>query len=77
MTITTSKDGFCDKSDAEIWTAWKIGFARRDFKREAWKIDSCFCFVSGCQYVAAVDLLDETKYEKSSRLTMLVFRFES
>ncbi len=44
----TSKDGFCDKSDAEILNSLKIGFqvVTRGFKREALKkIDSAFALL--------------------------------
>lgn len=62
--ITTSKDGFCDKSDAEILNslrAW-VSSCDVDFKREALKkIDSAFALWGGRQYVAAVDLLDENE----------------
>lgn len=62
--ITTSKDGFCDKSDAEILNSLKDLVSRCDvdFKREALKkIDSAFALWGARQYVAAVDLLDENE----------------
>lgn len=62
--ITTSKDGFCDKSDAEILNSLKDWVSRCDvdFKREALKkIDSAFALWGARQYVAAVDLLDENE----------------
>lgn len=62
--ITTSKDGFCDKSDAEILNSLKdwVSSCDVDFKREALKkIDSAFALWGGRQYVAAVDLLDENE----------------
>lgn len=62
--ITTSKDGFCDKSDAEILNSLRdwVSSCDVDFKREALKkIDSAFALWGGRQYVAAVDLLDENE----------------
>lgn len=62
--ITTSKDGFCDKSDAEILNSLSDWVSRCDvdFKREALKkIDSAFALWGARQYVAAVDLLDENE----------------
>lgn len=62
--ITTSKDGFCDKSDAEILNSLKDWVSRCDvdFKREALKkIDSAFALWGGAEYVAAVHLLDENE----------------
>ncbi len=53
--ITTSKDGFCDRSDAEILNSLKdwVSSCDVDFKREAEKIDSAFAGkVASC--VAAV-----------------------
>ncbi len=52
--ITTSKDGFCDKSGAEFWTAWKIGFSSCDVDLSVSleKIDSAL-FVGWQMYVAA------------------------
>ena len=58
--ITTSKDGWCEKSDAEILNNLKdwVSSCDVDFKREALKkIDSAFALWGGRQYVAAVDLL--------------------
>lgn len=62
--ITTSKDGCCSKSDAEILNSLKdwVSSCDVDFKREALKkIDSAFALWGGRQYVAAVDLLDENE----------------
>jgi hypothetical protein len=62
--ITTSKDGWCSKSDAEILNSLKdlVSSCDVDFKREALKkIDSAFALWGGRQYVAAVDLLDENE----------------
>ncbi len=55
--MATSKDGWCKKSDAEILNSLRDWVLRCDLKyskREALKkIDSCFCFVGGVEYVAA------------------------
>jgi hypothetical protein len=63
--ITTSKDGWCNKSDAEILNSLRDWVLRCDLKyskREALKkIDSAFALWGGRQYVAAVDLLDENE----------------
>lgn len=62
--ITTSKDGWCSKSDAEILNSLRdwVSSCDVDFKREALKkIDSAFALWGGRQYVAAVDLLDENE----------------
>ena len=62
--ITTSKDGWCSKSDAEILNILKdwVSSCDVDFTREALKkIDSAFALWGGRQYVAAVDLLDENE----------------
>lgn len=62
--MATSKDGWCDKSDAEILDSLKEWVSRCDvsYKREALKkIDSAFALWGGRQYVAAVDLLDENE----------------
>lgn len=62
--ITTSKDGWCNGSDAEILESLKDWVSKCDVssKREALKkIDSAFALWGGRQYVAAVDLLDENE----------------
>lgn len=62
--MATSKDGWCEKSDAEILNnlkAW-VSSCDVDFKREALKkIDSAFALWGNAEYVAAVDLLDENE----------------
>ncbi len=58
--ITTSKDGFWWQVDAEILNSLeRLLKLDVDFKREALKKIDSACFVGGCQYVAAADLLDE------------------
>ena len=62
--ITTSKDGWCEKSDAEILNSLKdwVSSCDVDFKREALKkIDSAFALWGGGLYVEAVHLLEENK----------------
>lgn len=62
--ITTSKDGFCDKSDAEILNSLKDWVSRCDvsFKREALKkIDSAFALWANDEYLSALRLLDENE----------------
>ena len=62
--IITSKDGWCDKSDAEILNSLKdwVSSCDVDFKREALKkIDSAFALWGNAEYVAAVHLLDENE----------------
>ena len=63
--ITTSKDGWCDKSDAEILNSlrdWVLKCDLKYSKREALKkIDSAFALWGARQYVAAVHLLDENE----------------
>lgn len=63
--ITTSKDGFCDKSDAEILNSLKDWVSRCDVKYvksdALKKIDSAFALWGNGQYVEAVHLLDENE----------------
>lgn len=62
--MVTSKDGWCDKEDAEILNTLRdwVSSCDVDYKREALKkIDSAFALWGGRQYVAAVDLLDENE----------------
>lgn len=62
--IATSKDGFCDKSDAEILNSLRGWVSRCDvsFKREALKkIDSAFALWANDEYLSAIRLLDENE----------------
>ena len=63
--MATSKDGWCDKSDAEILNSLRDWVLRCDLKyskREALKkIDSAFALWGGAEYEAAVHLLDENE----------------
>ena len=63
--MATSKDGWCNKSDAEILNSLRDWVLRCDLKyskREALKkIDSAFALWGGADYVAAVHLLDENE----------------
>ena len=62
--ITTSKDGWCEKSDAEILNSLRDWVSRCDvsFKREALKkIDSAFALWGNDEFVSAVNLLDENE----------------
>ena len=62
--MVTSKDGWCNRSDAEILNTLRdwVSSCDVDYKREALKkIDSAFALWGGRQYVAAVDLLDENE----------------
>lgn len=63
--ITTSKDGFCDKSDAEILNSLKDWVSRCDVKYvksdALKKIDSAFALWANGQYVSALRLLDENE----------------
>ena len=63
--ITTSKDGWCNMSDAEILNSLKDWVSRCDVKYvksdALKKIDSAFALWGARQYVAAVDLLDENE----------------
>lgn len=63
--ITTSKDGFCDKSDAEILNSLKDWVSRCDVKYvksdALKKIDSAFALWGNGRYVEAVNLLDENE----------------
>ena len=63
--MATSKDGWCDKSDAEILDSLRDWVLRCDLKyskREALKkIDCAFALWGGADYVAAVHLLDENE----------------
>lgn len=63
--ITTSKDGWCCKSDAEILNSLKDWVSRCDVKYvksdALKKIDSAFALWGGGRYVEAVHLLEENK----------------
>lgn len=63
--ITTSKDGWCDESDAEILNSLKDWVSRCDVKYvksdALKKIDSAFALWGGGRYVEAVHLLEENK----------------
>lgn len=63
--ITTSKDGWCDSSDAEILNSLKDWVSRCDVKYvksdALKKIDSAFALWGGGRYVEAVHLLEENK----------------
>lgn len=63
--ITASKDGFCDKSDAEILNSLKDWVSRCDVKYvksdALKKIDSAFALWANGQYVSALRLLDENE----------------
>lgn len=63
--ITTSKDGWCSKSDAEILNSLKDWVSRCDVKYvksdALKKIDSAFALWGGGRYVEAVHLLEENK----------------
>ena len=63
--ITTSKDGWCSKSDAEILNSLKGWVSRCDVKYvksdALKKIDSAFALWGGGRYVEAVHLLEENK----------------
>lgn len=63
--ITTSKDGWWDKSDAEILNSLKDFVSRCDVKYvksdALKKIDSAFALWGGGRYVEAVHLLEENK----------------
>lgn len=63
--ITTSKDGWCDGSDAEILNSLKDWVSRCDVKYvksdALKKIDSAFALWGARQYVEAVHLLEENK----------------
>lgn len=63
--ITTSKDGWCEKSDAEILNTLKDWVSRCDVKYvksdALKKIDSAFALWGGGRYVEAVHLLEENK----------------
>ena len=62
--MTTSKDGWCEKSDAEILNSLRDWVSRCDvsYKREALKkIDSAFALWGNDEYVSAVRLLDENE----------------
>lgn len=63
--ITTSKDGWCEKSDAEILNSLKDWVSRCDVKYvksdALKKIDSAFALWGGGRYVEAVHLLEENK----------------
>lgn len=63
--ITTSKDGWCSKSDAEILNSLKDWVSRCDVKYvksdALKKIDSAFALWANGQYVEAVHLLDENE----------------
>ena len=63
--ITTSKDGWSDKSDAEILNSLKDWVSRCDVKYvksdALKKIDSAFALWGGGRYVEAVHLLEENK----------------
>lgn len=63
--ITTSKDGWWDKSDAEILNSLKDWVLRCDVKYvksdALKKIDSAFALWGGGRYVEAVHLLEENK----------------
>ena len=63
--ITTSKDGWCGESDAEILNSLKDWVSRCDVKYvksdALKKIDSAFALWGGGRYVEAVHLLEENK----------------
>lgn len=63
--ITTSKDGWCAQSDAEILNNLKDWVSRCDVKYvksdALKKIDSAFALWGGGLYVEAVHLLEENK----------------
>lgn len=63
--ITTSKDGWCDSSDAEILNSLKDWVSRCDVKYvksdALKKIDSAFALWANGQYVSALRLLDENE----------------
>lgn len=63
--ITTSKDGWCAQSDAEILNNLKDWVSRCDVKYvksdALKKIDSAFALWGGGRYVEAVHLLEENK----------------
>lgn len=63
--ITTSKDGWCAQSDAEILNSLKDWVLRCDVKYvksdALKKIDSAFALWGGGRYVEAVHLLEENK----------------
>mgnify|MGYP006927147833 FL=1 len=63
--ITTSKDGWCNESDAEILNSLKDWVSRCDVKYvksdALKKIDSAFALWGGGRYVEAVHLLEENK----------------
>lgn len=63
--ITTSKDGWCDMSDAEILNSLKDWVSRCDVKYvksdALKKIDSAFALWANGQYVSALRLLDENE----------------
>lgn len=63
--ITTSKDGWCSKSDAEILNSLSDWVSRCDVKYvksdALKKIDSAFALWGGGRYVEAVHLLEENK----------------
>lgn len=63
--ITTSKDGWCAQSDAEILNSLKDWVSRCDVKYvksdALKKIDSAFALWGGGRYVEAVHLLEENK----------------
>ena len=63
--ITTSKDGWCDMSDAEILNNLKDWVSRCDVKYvksdALKKIDSAFALWANGQYVSALRLLDENE----------------
>ena len=62
---TTSKDGWCEKSDAEILNILKDWVSRCDVKYvksdALKKIDSAFALWANGQYVSALRLLDENE----------------
>lgn len=63
--ITTSKDGWCNMSDAEILNSLKDWVSRCDVKYvksdALKKIDSAFALWANGQYVSALRLLDENE----------------
>lgn len=63
--ITTSKDGWCNMSDAEILNSLKDWVSRCDVKYvksdALKKIDSAFALWANAQYVSALRLLDENE----------------
>ena len=63
--MVTSKDGFCDKSDAEILESLKAWVMKCDVKYvksdALKKIDSAFALWANAQYVSALRLLDENE----------------